>query len=51
MCRDLGLTILRLRRVAQGPLALGNLKPGAARALTIGEVADLRQSVGLPSQV
>ncbi len=51
MCRDLGLTILRLRRVAQGPLALGNLKPGAARALTTGEVADLRQSVGLPSQV
>lgn len=51
MCRDLGLTILHLRRVAQGPLALGNLKPGAARALTTGEVADLRQSVGLPSQV
>lgn len=51
MCRNLGLTILRLRRVAQGPLALGNLKPGAARALTTGEVADLRQSVGLPSQV
>lgn len=51
MCRDLGLTILRLRRVAQGPLALGNLKPGAAKALTTGEVADLRQSVGLPSQV
>lgn len=51
MCRDLGLTILRLRRVAQGPLALGSLKPGAARALAPGEVADLRQSVGLPSQV
>lgn len=51
MCRDLGLTILRLRRVAQGPLALGSLKPGAARALDPGEVAGLRQSVGLPSQV
>lgn len=51
MCRDLGLTILRLRRVAQGPLALGGLKPGAARALTAGEVAGLRQSVGLPCQV
>ena len=51
MCRDLGLTILRLRRVAQGLLALGNLKPGAARALTTGEVTALRQSVGLPSQV
>ena len=51
MCRDLGLTILRLRRVAQGPLALGSLRPGAARALAPGEVAGLRQSVGLPSQV
>lgn len=51
MCRDLGLTILCLRRVAQGPLALGSLKPGAARALAPGEVAGLRQSVGLPSQV
>lgn len=51
MCRDLGLTILCLCRVAQGPLALGSLKPGAARALAPGEVAGLRQSVGLPSQV
>ncbi len=49
MCRDLGLTILRLRRVAQGPLDLGELMPGQARQLTAREVAVLRSSAGLPS--
>lgn len=42
MCRDLGLTILRLRRVGQGPLTLGDLKPGSARKLTDSEVAALK---------
>lgn len=49
MCRDLELTILRLRRVAQGPLQLGELKPGQARQLTAREVALLKSGVGLPS--
>lgn len=48
MCRDLGLTILRLRRVAQGPLVLGDLAPGKARTLTDAEVTALRKSAGLP---
>lgn len=48
MCRDLGLTILRLRRVAQGPLVLGDLAPGKTRTLTSGEVTELRKSAGLP---
>lgn len=47
MCRDLALTILRLCRVAQGPLALGDLPAGVARALTSREVEALRRSVGL----
>lgn len=47
MCRDVGLTILRLRRVGQGPLTLGDLKPGAARELTDTEVAALKKSVAL----
>lgn len=47
MCRDLGLTILRLRRVAQGPLRLRDLPAGAARELTPDEVTALRRSVGL----
>ena len=47
MCRDLGLTILRLVRVASGPLQLGDLAPGAVRRLHAREIAALKQSVGL----
>jgi 23S rRNA pseudouridine2605 synthase len=45
MCRDLGLTVLRLRRVRQGPLELGNLPPGAARPLSPEETDSLRRAV------
>ena len=48
MCRDLGLTVLRLVRVSQGPVALGDLPPGACRELAPAELAALRRSVGLP---
>ena len=47
MCDDLGLTILRLMRVAQGTLRLGNLKPGETRRLNAEEVRVLRKSAGL----
>lgn len=47
MCRDFGLTILRLKRVAQGPLELGRLAPGMARHLTTAEVAALKKSVDI----
>jgi len=47
MCRDLGLTILRLWRVQQGPLLLGDLPGGKYRPLTAGEVAALKKAVGL----
>lgn len=47
MCRDLGLTVLSLVRVAQGPLTLGDLPPGHCRELTPGELAALRRAVGL----
>ncbi|WFS60888.1 pseudouridine synthase [Pseudodesulfovibrio thermohalotolerans] len=47
MCDELGLTILRLRRVSQGPVALGNLKRGAWRELTAEETAALKKNVGL----
>jgi len=46
MCRDLNLTILRLVRVALGPLELGNLEPGAVRELTEREIAALRSAAG-----
>ena len=47
MCRDLGLTILRLRRVGQGPLKLGGLASGQCRELSSEEAHDLRAAVGL----
>ena len=47
MCRDLGLTVLKLRRVSQGPLNLGTLRPGEVRALSREEVTALRRAVRL----
>lgn len=47
MCRDLGLTVLKLRRVSQGPLRLGSLRSGEIRPLEDAEIAALRQAVGL----
>jgi 23S rRNA pseudouridine2605 synthase len=40
-----GHKVLQLRRVAIGPLRLGNLAVGEARRLTGAEVQQLRQSV------
>lgn len=47
MCRDLGLTILYLRRVQMGPLHLGLLRKGEARPLADDELLALRQAVKL----
>ena len=48
MCRDLDLTILKLERIAQGPLRLGALSSGASRPLTPEELQALTRSVSLP---
>ena len=47
MCRDLDLTVLRLRRVSLGPVALGDLPTGKFRDLTPEEVRALRRSVDM----
>ena len=47
MCRDLGLTILTLRRIAQGPIRLQELEPGRCRELSPEELARLRTAVRL----
>ncbi len=47
MCRDLDLTILHLKRVAQGPLELGSLTAGRARELSAAEIKLLKESVSL----
>jgi 23S rRNA pseudouridine2605 synthase len=50
MCRDLGLTVLRLVRVGEGPLLLGGLGKGRSRELTAGEIRELRAATGLETQ-
>lgn len=47
MCEELGLTILRLHRVKQGPVELGNLKRGQWRELTAAELTALKKAVSL----
>jgi len=44
-CEALGHRVIRLRRVAFGPLELGSLASGACRPLTPREVAQLRATV------
>jgi 23S rRNA pseudouridine2605 synthase len=41
MCRDLGLVILRLRRVGVGAVRLGDVPPGSWRHLSAEEIAAL----------
>ena len=47
MCRDLGLTILSLRRLRMGPISLGTLAKGECRPLQPHELAALKRAVGL----
>jgi len=47
MCKKNGLTILRLHRVKQGPVSLGNLKRGKWRELTQEELSALKRAVKL----
>ena len=44
MCEAVGLTVIRLKRNAEGPVKLGMLQPGQHRPLTKQEVAALRAS-------
>lgn len=45
MCERVGLAVLRLRRVSEGSLRLGELKPGCWRPLTEEELAALRREI------
>jgi 23S rRNA pseudouridine2605 synthase len=43
MCEAVGHPVVKLERITFGPLALGDLKPGAHRLLSAAEVAQLRR--------
>ncbi|MCJ2163828.1 MULTISPECIES: pseudouridine synthase [unclassified Pseudodesulfovibrio] len=47
MCEELGMTILRLKRVQQGPIDLGKLKRGEWRELSKEELIALKKAVKL----
>jgi 23S rRNA pseudouridine2605 synthase len=47
MCAEGDLTVLRLVRLRQGPLGLGDLQSGAVRVPAASEINALRQAVGL----
>ena len=44
-CESLGHRVIRLRRIAFGPITLGNLPVGAVRPLTRRELTALRAAV------
>ena len=48
MAEAAGLTTTRLKRIAKGPINLGNLKPGEWRRLTEAELLRLRAEAGAP---
>ncbi|MCL2708798.1 MAG: rRNA pseudouridine synthase [Defluviitaleaceae bacterium] len=47
MCAQIGHPVVKLKRVAVGPLRLGGLREGQWRILTPGEVKKLRQCAGM----
>ena len=46
MCAAAGLSVRRLTRISEGPLTLGDLKPGTWRELTQEELTALRDCIG-----
>ena len=42
MCECAGVKLTKLKRVSEGPLSLGDLKPGQWRHLTEAELQDLQ---------
>jgi pseudouridine synthase len=50
MCEHVGHPVIRLTRVAFGPLRLGGLPEGAARRLSPAEVQRLRDAAAPPDR-
>lgn len=50
MMETVGINVLRLRRVRLGPLRIQGVPPGSWRDLTPGELVQLFEAVGLPTE-
>ena len=48
MCEKIGHPVRRLKRVAVGPIRLGELSLGEMRRLSRGQLQALREAAGLP---
>jgi 23S rRNA pseudouridine2605 synthase len=48
ICEVLGLEVMLLKRIAEGPVAIGHLEPGEYRPLSEKEKESLLNSVGIP---
>ena len=46
LCENAGLKVLRLTRIAEGPIELGKLQPGKYSFLTPEEITFLRSLIG-----
>ena len=49
MCEQVGVEVIRLKRVSEGGIRLAGLKSGHWRQLTAQEVAHLKEIAGIPS--
>ena len=47
LLKEVGFPVQQLARIEFGPIKLGQLKPGGMRALTVQEIGELYQVVGL----
>lgn len=50
MCEAVNLDVVRLKRIAEGPLRLGMLKPGTFRDLTKEELKAIRTAIKKPER-
>ena len=46
MCAEVGYQVVKLKRIAYGPLRLGRLEPGVWRELNLEEVTELEKTIG-----
>ncbi len=47
LLKEAGFPVQQLARIEFGPIKLGSLQPGGMRALTVREIGELYEAVGL----